>query len=137
MPSTFHPFNYGTPAPLSLLETCQLFSRNFIFDSHRDLKLSRIQNVKFKYFSRSMDSFQGFFKTDFVFKDFSILPFIFKYFSSMCEPFFSYFELTKAIFVPNYSHCASNYSHSASVVLEELPFKKFLFFKTGHWSYNT
>ena len=32
------------------------------------------ENVKFKYFSRSMDSFQGFFKTNFVFKDFSRLP---------------------------------------------------------------
>ena len=41
------------------------FFRNFIFFySHRDLKLSRKQeNVKFKYFSRSMDSFQGLFKT--------------------------------------------------------------------------
>ena len=42
--------------------------------------------MKFKYFSRSMDSFQGLFKTNFVFKDFSRLPFIFKYFSSLCEP---------------------------------------------------
>ena len=63
------------------------FFRNFTFDSHRDLKLSRTQeNVKFKYFSRSMVSFQGLFKTNFVFKDFSRLPFIFKYFSSLCEP---------------------------------------------------
>ena len=74
VPSIFNLFNYGTPAPLSLLETCRFFSRNFTFDSHRDLKLSRIQeNVKFKYFSRSMDSFQGLFKTNFVFKDFSRL----------------------------------------------------------------
>ena len=86
-PSTFDLFNYGTPAPLSLPETCRCFPRNFIFDSHRDLKLSTIQeNVKFKYFSRSMDNFQGLFKTNFVFKDFSRLPFIFKYFSSLCEP---------------------------------------------------
>ena len=52
----------------------------------RDLKLTRIQeNVKFKYFSRSLDGFQGIFKTSFVFKDFSRLPSIFKYFSSLCE----------------------------------------------------
>ena len=57
VPSTFDLFNYGTLASLYLLETCQFFSRNFTFDSHRDLKLSRIQeSVKFKYFSRSMDS---------------------------------------------------------------------------------
>ena len=63
------------------------FFRNFTFDSHRDLKLSRTQeNVKFKYFSRSMVIFQMLFKTNFVFKDFSRLPFIFKYFSSLCEP---------------------------------------------------
>ena len=66
------------------------FFRNFTFDSHRDLKLSRTQeNVKFKCFSRSMVSFQGLFKTNFVFKDFSRLPFIFKYFSSLCEPCYS------------------------------------------------
>ena len=59
------------------------FSRTLFFG----IKLSKIQeNVKFKYFSRSMDSFQGLFKTNFVFKDFSRLPFIFKYFSSLCKP---------------------------------------------------
>ena len=62
------------------------FFMNFTFDSHRDLKLCRTQNVKFKYFSRSMVCFQGLFKTNFVFKDFSRLPFIFKYFASLCEP---------------------------------------------------
>ena len=78
VPSIFDLFNYGTPAPLSVLETCRWFSRNFTFDSHRDLKLSRIQeNMKFKYFSRSMDSFQGLFKTNFVFKNFSKLLFVF------------------------------------------------------------
>ena len=84
---------HSTSLIMALLHLClcpkfaDIFSRNFTFDSHRDLKLSRIQeNVKFKYFSRSMDSFQGVFKTNFVFKDFSRLPFIFKYFSSLGEP---------------------------------------------------
>ena len=69
------------------LKLADFFLRNFTFDSHKDLKLSRIkETVKFKYFSRSMDSFQGLFKTNFVFKDISRLPFIFKYFSSLCKP---------------------------------------------------
>ena len=66
---TFDLFNYDTAAALSLLETCRFFSRNFTFDYHRDLKLFRMQeNVKFKSFSRSMDSFQGLFKTNFCFQ---------------------------------------------------------------------
>ena len=114
--STFDLFNYGTPVPLSLLETCLFFSRNFTFDSHRDLKLSRIQeNVKFKYFSRSQDSFQGLFKTNFIFKDFSRLPFIFKYFSSPCEPWlkllskmhFKVWKPTKGLNSKSYGHLAT------------------------------
>ena len=44
MPSIFDLFNYGTPAPVSMLKNLPIFSRNFSFDSHNDLKLSRLQN---------------------------------------------------------------------------------------------
>ena len=42
--------------------------------------------LKIKYFSRPQSKIQVLFKTIFVFKDFSRQPFIFKYFSSLCEP---------------------------------------------------
>ena len=42
--------------------------------------------VKFKDFSRLLSDFPVLFKADLIFKDFSREPFIFKYFSNLCEP---------------------------------------------------
>ena len=42
--------------------------------------------VKFKDFSRPLSVFQVLFKANFIFKDFSRQPCIFKYFTSLCKP---------------------------------------------------
>ena len=42
--------------------------------------------VEFKDFSRLLSDFQGLFKAELIFKDFSRKPSIFKYFSSLCKP---------------------------------------------------
>ena len=44
--------------------------------------------VKFKVFSRPLSVFQVLFKANFIFKDFSRQSCIFKYFSSLCEPWY-------------------------------------------------
>ena len=45
--------------------------------------------VKFKDFSRPLSVFQVLFKVNFIFKDFSRQSCIFKYFSSLCEPWYT------------------------------------------------
>ena len=45
--------------------------------------------VNFKDFSRPLSVFQVLFKANLIFKDFSRQSCIFKYFSSLCEPWFN------------------------------------------------
>ena len=52
--------------------------------------LNPLQMVKLKDFSRPLSVFQVLFKANFIFKDFSRQSFIFKYFSSLCEPCFCF-----------------------------------------------
>ena len=53
---------------------------------YAELGLQKNQMVKFKNFSRPLRVFQVLFKANFIFKDFSRQSCIFKYFSSLCEP---------------------------------------------------
>ena len=52
------------------------------------IKLSTVlqKTVEFKDFSRLLSDFPVLFKADLIFKDFSRQSYIFKYFSSLCEP---------------------------------------------------
>ena len=42
--------------------------------------------LKFKYFSRPLNDYPALLQADLILKNFSRKPFIFKYFSSLCEP---------------------------------------------------
>ena len=70
-----------------------LFSAVYVQHSYTDLALhqeykSHTESDKIQAFSSPKSDFQKLFKADLFFKNFSRMPPLFKYFSSLCKPWF-------------------------------------------------